>query len=103
MERGDFDLIGFRAADSHEVVLAVETNARVRGNDSLEKLLRPLASLSADRSAVVGTNAQNKYRELLSLVEVHPVILWLVAACARWAFDAYLERGVVAAWVRLWR
>lgn len=46
-------------------------------------------------SAAVGTNAQSKYRELLSLVAVHPVVLWLVAAGARRAFDAYLARGAV--------
>jgi len=91
VERGEFDLIGFRAPTSQDVVMAVEAKARVRGSDSLEKLLKALLSIASDPSAAVGTNAQNKYRELLLLVEAHPVVLWLVAAGARWAFDASLD------------
>lgn len=95
VESGEFDLVGYRSSASDDVVMAVEAKARVRGNDSLEKLLTSLLALAADSEANVGTNARNKFRELMSMSDAHPVVLWLVAAGARWAFDASTDQGTL--------
>ena len=95
VERGEFDLIGFADDSGADVVMAAEAKARVRGPDSLEGLLRALEALAGEPAVVAKDNATRKYLELRALAEHRPVVLWLIAAGARWAFDAQLDAGSV--------
>jgi hypothetical protein len=108
LEQGEFDLVGF--GPDGRVVLAMEAKARVAGPDSLEKLLRSFRTLGADPAATVAPNSARKWRELVRYCRQGPVVLWLVAAGARSAFDARWDGagvtlrdrdGVEAASVRL--
>lgn len=95
VEHGEFDAIGFTDPESDEIILAVEAKARARGRDSLEGLLKSLEMLANDSQAVVPNNAANKYRALLELSMQRPVVLYLVAAGARWKLDASYHDGAV--------
>lgn len=83
VEMTEFDLVGFDPTD--RVVLAVEAKARVTGPDSLEKLFRSLLVLSKSDPPEARGNAERKYLQLLRFCESGPVVLWLIAAGARWA------------------
>lgn len=86
VEMTEFDIVGFGPGDN--VVLAVEAKARVTGPDSLEKLLRRLLVLGEASPPEPVANAERKYLQLLRFCEAHPVVLWLIAAGARWSFVA---------------
>jgi hypothetical protein len=69
-------------------VLADEAKARVSGPDSLERLLAALRAFAGGPPPERTTNAARKYVQLLTLCDEHPVVVWLIAAGARWAFLA---------------
>jgi hypothetical protein len=83
VEVGEYDAL---AHVGKRVVLAMEAKARIEGPDSLTALWDSLLDFSAAGSspAPVGNHAR-KYVELLRLTESGPVVVWLVAAQARWA------------------
>lgn len=86
VEVGEFDAV---AEDEGRVVLAMEAKARVDGPDSLGRLFEAFVRFGLEPEPPEPTdNASRKYVELLRLTESGPVILWLVAAGARWAFEA---------------
>lgn len=89
VEMTEFDIAGFGSDGS--VVLAVEAKARVTGPDSLEKLLRRLLVLADSPPPEPRGNAERKYLQLLHFCDAGPVVLWLVAAGARWAFLTNLD------------
>jgi len=57
--------------------------ARVSGPDSLEQLLTSWLGMARDHTIDLN-NAGRKYRDLLRRCETGPVVVWLVAAGARW-------------------
>lgn len=85
-ERGEFDAFGY--GPDGRVLLAMEAKCRARGADSVEKLLREWLRLSELGATGAPTNAGRKYAELLRLCEGGTVVVWLVAANLRWAFEA---------------
>jgi hypothetical protein len=85
-ERGEFDALGY--GPDGRVILAMEAKCRARGSDSVEKLLREWVLLSDAGAAGATTNAGRKYAELLRMCGGGTVIVWLVAANLRWAFEA---------------
>lgn len=85
-ERGEFDAFGY--GPDGRVLLAMEAKCRSRGADSVEKLLREWLSLSRKGAPGAPTNAGRKYAQLLRLCEAGRVVVWVVAANVRWAFDA---------------
>jgi hypothetical protein len=78
-------------------VLAMEAKARIAGADGLLELLSSLLRLGANPQAAATGNHWRKYAALLDMTASGPVVLWLVADGARWAFDA----NTVARTVRL--
>jgi hypothetical protein len=86
VEVGEFDA---RVWDGDRVVLLMEAKARVDGADSLAPLLRSFLKFSKQPEPPEATgNHSRKYVELLKQTEGGMVLLWLVAAGARWAFKA---------------
>ena len=85
-ERGEFDAFGY--GPDGRVILAMEAKCRSRGADSVEKLLREWLSLSRVGAPGAPTNAGRKYAELVRLCEGGTVVVWVVAANVRWAFEA---------------
>jgi hypothetical protein len=85
-ERGEFDAFGY--GPDGRVILAMEAKCRSRGADSVEKLLLEWLSLSRMGVSGAPTNAGRKYAELLRLCEGGTVVVWVVAANVRWAFEA---------------
>jgi hypothetical protein len=82
-EVGEFDAL---AHTEGRVVLAMEAKTRVSGPDSLTSLWHAfIESGSAESPPEPVDNHSRKYVELLRLTEAGPVVLWLVAAQARWA------------------
>jgi hypothetical protein len=82
VEVGEFDAVAYHAG---RVVLALEAKARVDGPDSLLGLWRSLVAFSQSETPPDPTdNHKRKYVELLRLTEMGPVVVWLVAAGARW-------------------
>jgi hypothetical protein len=86
VEVGEFDAL---AHGGDRVVLAMEAKARIDGPDSLSGLWRSFVDFAASDSAPapLGNHAR-KYVELLRLTESGPVVVWLVAAQARWVARA---------------
>ncbi|MFJ8113389.1 hypothetical protein [Streptomyces sp. NPDC096132] len=84
-EHGEFDAV----AESGGVpVLAMEAKARIEGADGLLELLNSLLKLGVNPQTAVNGNHRRKYAALLDMAARGPVVLWLVADGARWAFDA---------------
>ena len=73
----------------------MEAKARVSGPDSLEKLLTSWLGMARDHAMDLNNNAGRKYRDLLKRCETGPVVVWLVAAGARWSLIAELMDGSV--------
>ena len=90
-ERGEFDAFGY--GPDGRVLLAMEAKCRARGTDSVERLLREWLRLSEGAAAGAATNGGRKYAELLRLCEGGTVVVWLVAANVRWAFEATAGDG----------
>jgi hypothetical protein len=94
VEVGEFDCV---AHGGERVVLAMEAKARIDGPDSLTGLWESFVRYaSSDSPPVPVDNHSRKYVELLRLAEAGPVIIWFVAAQARWAarasrIDAHIE------------
>lgn len=82
VEVGEFDAV---ARAGERVVLAMEAKARIDGPDSLHGLWSSLVEFASRREPPEPKgNHARKYVELLRLAEPGPVVLWLVAAQARW-------------------
>jgi hypothetical protein len=82
VEVGQFDVHGH---GDDRVVLAMEAKARIDGPDSLQSLWRSFVEFaSGDAPPEPHDNHSRKYVELLRLSETGPVVLWMVAAQARW-------------------
>ena len=92
-ERGEFDAIG--VGDETQALLVMEAKARVSGPDSLEKLLTSWLRMADDRTIDLDTNAGRKYRDLLKRCRTGPLVVWLVAAGARWTLVAELADGSI--------
>lgn len=92
-ERGEFDAVAAGADD--KPLLVMEAKARVSGPDSLEKLLTSWLGMARDHAMDLNNNAGRKYRDLLKRCETGPVVVWLVAAGARWSLIAELMDGSV--------
>lgn len=92
-ERGEYDVVGY--GPDGRIVLAVEAKARVSGPDSLERLLRAFLKRVEDPTAPIDRNAARKYDELVVICREGPVLLWLVAAGARWLFNATATKGAL--------
>ncbi|MEU8755315.1 hypothetical protein AB0C88_33045 [Streptomyces chartreusis] len=84
-EEGEFDAV---VEDGGVPVLAMEAKARVQGADGLLELLNSLLRLGVNPQASVKDNHRRKYASLVDMTAQGPVVLWLVADGARWAFDA---------------
>jgi hypothetical protein len=83
VEVGEYDAL---AHDGERVVLAMEAKARIDGPDSLSALWHSFLDFAAAGSPPDAvSNHSRKYVELLRLTESGPVVVWLVAAQARWA------------------
>ncbi|WP_369192243.1 hypothetical protein [Streptomyces sp. R08] len=92
-EQGEFDAV---VEDSGGLpVLAMEAKARVEGTDGLLELLNSLLRLGVNPQAAARTNHRRKYAALLDMTAGGPVVLWLVANGARWAFDARVGAGTL--------
>jgi hypothetical protein len=86
VEVGEFDA---RASRDGRVVLLMEAKARVDDTNGLAPLLKSfLRYAQFPRPPEPTDNHSRKYVELLRQAESGPVLLWLVAAGARWAFTA---------------
>jgi hypothetical protein len=82
VEVGQFDALG---RGSERVLVAMEAKARVTGPDSLTSLWHSFVDYADSNAAPEPVdNHSRKYVELLRLAESGPVVLWLVAAQARW-------------------
>lgn len=82
LEVGEYDALAHRDG---RVVLAMEAKARIDGPDSLTALWRSFVEFaSRDAPPEPTDNHSRKYVELLRFAEAGPVVLWLVAAQARW-------------------
>jgi hypothetical protein len=90
-ERGEFDAVAAGTDDKH--LLVMEAKARVSGPDSLQKLLTHWLRMARDHSIDLNNKAGRKYRDLLRRCEMGPVLVWLVAAGARWSLVAELIDG----------
>ncbi|MFD4569873.1 hypothetical protein ACFWOX_36685 [Streptomyces sp. NPDC058467] len=91
-EQGEFDAV----VESGGVpVLAMEAKARIAGADGLLELLSSLLRLGANPQTAATGNHWRKYAALLDMTASGPVVLWLVADGARWAFDANTVAGTV--------
>ena len=94
VEVGEFDAI---ARGDNRVALAMEAKARVDGPDSLTGLWQSFIRFrSSDVPPEPSDNHSRKYVELLRLTDAGSVVLWLVAAQARWAVlatrvDAHID------------
>lgn len=83
VELGEFDALG---RGRSRVLLAMEAKARIEGPDSLSNLWHSfIGYASADVAPNPVDNHSRKYTELLRLTADGPVVLWLVAAQARWS------------------
>jgi hypothetical protein len=91
-EQGEFDAV---VEDGGLPVLAMEAKARVEGTDGLLELLNSLLRLGVNPRATVRVNHRRKYAALLDMAARGPVVLWLVADGARWAFDARVGAGTL--------
>ncbi|MFI7503950.1 hypothetical protein ACIBVL_36825 [Streptomyces sp. NPDC049687] len=91
-ERGEFDAV---VEDAGRPVLAMEAKARIEGGDGLLELLDSLLRLGTDPQATAGDNHRRKHAALLEMAAAGPVVLWLVADGARWAFDASRIAGTL--------
>lgn len=89
VEMSEFDIAAF--GPDGRVILAVEVKARVKGADGLELLLRKLLRLGQGPPPMVSGNAERKYLLLLHFCQKGPVVLWLIAAGARWSFLAVAD------------
>lgn len=76
-------------------VLAMEAKARVEGTDGLWELLNSLLGLGVNPQETARVNHRRKYAALLDMAARGPVVLWLVADGARWAFDARAAAGTL--------
>ena len=85
VEVGEYDA---RCWSAGRVVLAVEAKARVEGADGLASLLTSFLRFAGTTPPEPLDNHSRKYVELLALTESGPVVVWLVAAGARWPFVA---------------
>jgi hypothetical protein len=86
VEVGEFDA---RVWGEDSPILLMEAKARVEDQDGLAPLLRSFIQFAQQpRPPEAIDNHSRKYVELLKRTESAPVILWLVAAGARWAFIA---------------
>lgn len=85
VEVGEFDA---RCWADGRISLAMEAKARVDGQDGLASLLRSFLNFGSQDPPEPNDNHSRKYVELLTLTESGPVLLWLVAAGARWSFTA---------------
>ena len=93
-EVGEFDA---RAWSGDRVALLMEAKARVEGADGLATLLRSFVEWgNAGIVPEPDSNHSRKFVELWRSAESGPVLLWLVAAGARWAFTAERANGSVA-------
>ncbi len=92
-ERGEFDAIG--TDQDGRALLVMEAKARVSGPDSLEKLLTSWLRMSRDQTIDLNNNAGRKYRDLQKRCKTGAVVVWLVAAGARWSLVAELTDGSV--------
>ncbi|WP_282703854.1 hypothetical protein [Streptomyces sp. CC219B] len=91
-EQGEFDAV---VEDGGVPVLAMEAKARVQGTDGLLELLNSMLRLGANPQASVKGIHWRKYAALLDMTAQGPVVLWLVADGARWAFDASMAAGTL--------
>ncbi|MEV0938001.1 hypothetical protein ACIBMX_46555 [Streptomyces phaeochromogenes] len=92
-EQGEFDAV---VEDGGGLpVLAMEAKARVEGTDGLLQLLHSLLRLGVNPQATARNNHRRKYAALLNMAARGPVVLWLVADGARWAFDAKVGAGTL--------
>ncbi|MHC3474842.1 hypothetical protein ACYF6T_40000 [Streptomyces sp. 7R007] len=91
-EQGEFDAV---VESSGVPVLAMEAKARVEAPDGLMELLSSLLRLSANPQESVKHNHRRKYAALLDMAAQGPVVLWLVADGARWAFDTRVVAGTL--------
>ena len=83
VEVGEFDAL---AHGIDRAVLAMEAKARIDGPDSLTSLWHSLLRFaSSDVPPEPLDNHSRKYVELLRLTDAGSVVLWLVAAQARWS------------------
>lgn len=86
VEVGEYDARVFRAS---QVAVLMEAKARVEDCNGLAPLLRSfLRYAQLPQPPEPNDNHSRKYIELLRQTESGPVLLWLVAAGARWAFKA---------------
>ena len=86
VEVGEFDA---RASIGGRVALLMEAKARIRGSDSLALLLESFLTFAKQpEPPEAKCNHSRKYVELLKQTEAGPILLWLVAAGARWCFIA---------------
>jgi hypothetical protein len=86
VEVGEFDA---RVWGEDRAVLLMEAKARISDQDGLAPLLRSFIKYAdGPEPPKAVDNHSRKYVELLKRAESGPVILWLVAAGARWAFTA---------------
>lgn len=92
-ERGEFDALAL--GEDGRALLVMEAKARVTGPDSVEKLLTSWMSMADDPGPDLNNNAGRKYRDLQKRLESGPVVVWLVAAGARWTLVAELSDGSV--------
>ncbi|MFR0357460.1 hypothetical protein [Streptomyces sediminimaris] len=91
-EHGEFDAVVERDGVP---VLAMEAKARVTGPDGLLELLGSLLRLGEAPKAKAAGNHRRKYAALLDMAVSGPLVLWLVADGARWAFDAESVAGAL--------
>lgn len=86
IEAGEFDAV---IEDGLVTKVAMEAKARVTGPDGLSRLLRSVINFAtSDEVPEPRDNHSRKYVDLLRRCAEGPVILWLVAAGARWTFAA---------------